>query len=135
MAGWPGWPLPAEAKSHPGPTHSADPLPRRAIASRLRGVLIPYDIVRLKSPMLRARLTAHLLDEPGPDRAELQRIFDQAVDELLRDGFSVADIAAGTFLEEREVRRRLLGRPLSPPAAAAEPRSTTPSDAYGDGSA
>lgn len=71
-------------------------------------MLIPQDIVRLRSPMLRARLTAHLLDEPRPDQAELQAIFDGALAELLAEGFTVAEIAAGTFLDERDIRRRLL---------------------------
>lgn len=71
-------------------------------------MLIPQDITRLQSPMLRARLTAHLLDEPRPDQAALQRIFDDALAELLALGFTVTEIAAGTFLEERDVRRRLL---------------------------
>lgn len=71
-------------------------------------MLIPRDIVRLGSPMLRARLTAHLLDEPRPDQAELQAIFDGALAELLAAGFTVTEIAAGTFLEEREIRRRLM---------------------------
>lgn len=71
-------------------------------------MLIPQDIARLQSPMLRARLTAHLLDEPRPDQAELQDIFDNALAELIAGGFTVTEIAAGTFLEEREIRRRLL---------------------------
>ncbi len=71
-------------------------------------MLIPQDIARLHSPMLRARLTAHLLDEPRPDQEQLQRIFDQALIELLDTGFTVTEIAAGTFLEERDVRRRLM---------------------------
>lgn len=58
--------------------------------------------------MLRARFTAHLLDEPRPDQAELQDIFDAALAELIANGFTVAEIAAGTFLEERDIRRRLL---------------------------
>jgi hypothetical protein len=74
-------------------------------------VLIPQDLSRLHSPMLRARLTAHLLDEPRPDREEIRAIFNAAVDELLADGLSVSDIAGGVFLEEREVRRLLLRRP------------------------
>jgi hypothetical protein len=73
-------------------------------------VLIPQDIARVASPMLRARLTAHLLDEPRADGQQLQQLFDDAVDELLGSGFSVTEIAAGTFLEERELRRRLLTR-------------------------
>lgn len=70
-------------------------------------MLIPHDIERLASPMLRARLTAHLLDEPRPDQAQLQAIFDQALAELVESGFTVAEIAAGTFLDEREIRRRM----------------------------
>jgi len=71
-------------------------------------VLIPQDIARLESPMLRARLTAHLLDEPRPDQSQLQEIFDHTLAELIAAGFTVAEIATGTFLEEREIRRRLL---------------------------
>lgn len=74
-------------------------------------MLVPDDLTRLRSPMLRARLTAHLLDEPRPDQAELQKIFGTAVAELLAAGFTVAEIAAGTFTEERDIRRHLLTRP------------------------
>ena len=71
-------------------------------------MLIPQDIARIQSPMLRARLTAHLLDEPRPDQAQLQNIFDTALAELVAQGFTVTEIANGTFLEERDIRRRLL---------------------------
>lgn len=81
------------------------------MAQHTEAVLIPADLSRVASPMLRARLTAHLLDEPRPDRGEIQAIFDGAVDELLADGMSVAEIAAGACLEERELRRLLLRRP------------------------
>jgi hypothetical protein len=83
---------------------------RSAASRQTAGVLIPQDLVRIKSAMLRARLTAHLLDEPRPDQAQLQEIFDQALLELIEGGFTVAEIATGTFLDEREVRRRLLTR-------------------------
>jgi hypothetical protein len=73
-------------------------------------MLVPADLTRVRSPMLRARLTAHLLDEPRSDQAALQHIFDDALLELLGDGFTVAEIANATFLDEHEVRRRLLTR-------------------------
>lgn len=71
-------------------------------------MLTPGDLRRLPSPLLRARLTAHLLDEDGPNRAEFEDIFRTAVGELMAAGFGVHEIASGTFMDETELRRWVL---------------------------
>lgn len=84
-------------------------------------MLTPGDLRRLPNPLLRARFTAHLLDEPGPNQDEFEAIFRTAVEELMAAGFGVAEIAAGTFMEERELRRRLLCRLDAPATEPAYP--------------
>lgn len=67
-------------------------------------MLIPSDLRRIPSPLLRARLVGHLLDEPRPS-SELRDIMVQAVEELLRSGRSIGDIAEATAIDERVLRR------------------------------
>jgi hypothetical protein len=71
-------------------------------------MLIPADLARIRSPLLRARLTLHLLDEPRPDHDELEALVRGALAELLDAGFTVTEIAAGTFTDEAQVRGLLL---------------------------
>jgi hypothetical protein len=70
-------------------------------------VLIPRDLRYVSSPLLRARLTIHLLDEPRPDSAELLEIVRSALRELSDNGFTVQEIAAGTFCEVGRIQRLL----------------------------
>jgi hypothetical protein len=70
-------------------------------------MLTPADLRRLANPLLRARFTAHLLDENGPNRSAFEEIFRTAVEELLAAGFGLPEIAVGTFMEEGELRRRM----------------------------
>lgn len=71
-------------------------------------MLIPKDLSRIQSPLLRARLTIHLLDEPREDGDELKEIVVDALDELVEAGFTVEEIASGTFSEESYIRRLLV---------------------------
>ena len=75
-------------------------------------MLIPADLRRIPSPLLRARLVSHLLDQPSPDTAELAAIIAGAIGELMADGQSVTDIASEIDLDERRVRR-LVTRPVA----------------------
>lgn len=58
--------------------------------------------------MLRARFTAHLLDEPGPHYGDLLDIFSAAVRDLFDEGWSVTDVSIVTLLSEDEIRRYLV---------------------------
>lgn len=71
-------------------------------------MLIPTDLRRIPSPLLRARLTIHLLDEPRRDGAVLEQIVLEALHELIGSGFTVDEIASGTFTEPADIRRLLL---------------------------
>ena len=74
-------------------------------------MLIPVDLRRIRSPLLRARLTLHLLDEPRPDHDELEELVRDALAELVGNGHTVTEIAAGTFASEAQIRSLLL-RPV-----------------------
>jgi hypothetical protein len=71
-------------------------------------VLIPADLRRVRSPLLRARLTLHLLDEPRPDHDQLVEIVRGALAELVDAGYTITEIAADTFTEEAQIRSLLL---------------------------
>lgn len=75
-------------------------------------MLIPTDLRRIPSPMLRARLAAYVLDQPRPDTADCAAVMAEAVEELLRSGASVSDVAAVTGVAERRLRR-LITKPLA----------------------
>ncbi|MFL6140193.1 MAG: hypothetical protein ACJ74O_20660 [Frankiaceae bacterium] len=75
-------------------------------------MLVPADLRRIPSPMLRARLAAFVLDQPRPDTEECTAVMAAAVAELLAGGASVADISAGTGVAERRLRR-LVTRPIA----------------------
>lgn len=68
-------------------------------------MLIATDLARIPSPLLRARLVSHLLDEPRTDDAALTAIIAGAVGELIAHGQSVSDIAAEIDLDEGRLRR------------------------------
>lgn len=71
-------------------------------------MLLPEDLRRLPTAALRARLTAHLVDGPGPNTTAYREIFAAALLDLRRSGVSIGEIAAMTFLSERDVRTWLL---------------------------
>jgi hypothetical protein len=75
-------------------------------------MLIPADLRRIPSPLLRARLAAWVLDLQRPDNDECTAVMAEAVTELIASGASVADVAATTGVGERRLRR-LLTRPLA----------------------
>lgn len=68
-------------------------------------MLIPGDLARIPSPLLRARLLSHLLDEPRGDEAALGEMMAGALTQLIAAGCSVTEIAADLGLDERRVRR------------------------------